>query len=319
MVSHKIHTIAQDLDLIELIPPLKGFSGFIAAWLYRAQISFLVDVGPSTAAAGLLAALNLLDVRHLDYILLTHIHLDHAGAIGQIAAAFPQAPVICHPAGIDHIADPSRLWEATRKTLGATAQGYGPVSAVAKNRLVAADQFQSRALRPVLTPGHAPHHVSYLTAEYLFAGETGGVVLPVAGPSGYMRPATPPRFFLDTALNSLDALIACNPDKLCYGHFGIRNNGVQMLRQHRRQLLLWERIIKEEMAKPGSDDFLKTCTAKLLKVDPQMAGFSSLPPDIQQRENFFIRNSIKGFEGWLKNKPGAGYRVQGTGGADASG
>lgn len=315
-MTHKIHTIAQDLDLIELIPPLEGFSGFIAAWLYRGQISFLVDVGPATTAADLLAALDRLDVRHLDYILLTHIHLDHAGAIGQIAAAFPRASVICHPTAMAHLVDPSRLWEATRKTLGATAEGYGPISAVAENRLVAADQFHIRMLQSVLTPGHASHHVSYLSADYLFVGETGGVVLPAAARTRYMRPATPPRFFLNTALNSLDKLIACRPDKLCYGHFGMRSDGVEMLAQHRRQLLLWEKIIKEQIDNCGPDeDLLPACTARLLKADPQMAGFHSLPPAVQQREKYFITNSIKGFESWLTNKQvqGPGYKVQGKG------
>ncbi len=312
-MSHKIHRIASDLDLIELVPPLEGFSGFIGAWLYRAQISFLVDVGPATTTDDLLAALDQLDVRHLDYILLTHIHLDHGGGIGQIAAAFPRTSIICHPAAIAHLVDPSRLWEATRKILGSIAEGYGPITAVAQDRLVAADRFESRALQALLTPGHARHHVSYLSAEYLFAGETGGVVLP-AVPAGYMRPATPPRFFLDTALDSLDQLIACRPGKMCYGHFGIHDDGLQMLRRHRRQLLLWEKIIREHLAtrRPGQD-LLSTCTARLLEADPQLAGFHSLPPEVQQRETYFLGNSIKGFESWLKNKPGAGSRVQGKG------
>ncbi len=311
-MSHKIHRIAPELDLIELIPPLEGFSGFITAWLYRAGVSFLVDVGPATTAADLLAALERLGVRHLDYILLTHIHLDHAGAIGQIAAAFPPAAIVCHPAAIEHLVDPSRLWAGTRKTLGPIAEGYGPVAAVAKERLAAADRFESPVLQPVLTPGHARHHVSYLTADYLFAGEAGGVVLPVA-PAGYMRPATPPRFFLDTALASLDRLIACRPGKTCYGHFGLYDDGLQMLRRHRRQLLLWEKIIKEQSGRCGPDEDLQaTCTARLIEADSRLAGFHRLAPEIQQREKYFIANSIKGFEGWLKNKPGAGSRSQGT-------
>ena len=86
----------------------------------------------------------------------------------------------------------------------------------------------------------------------------------------------------------------------------------QMLAQHRRQLLLWEKIIKEQIDNCDPDeDLLPACTARLLKADPQMAGFHSLPPAVQQREKYFITNSIKGFESWLTNKQGAGPRVQG--------
>ena len=136
MMKARIDHLADDLSLITLNPPIDGFEDFISSWLYQGETCFLVDVGPASTADGLLKILDEAHIDHLDYILLTHIHLDHAGAIGEIAAAFPQTPIICHPAGIPHLVEPARLWEGTKKVLGSTAEGYGPIQAVAGERFV---------------------------------------------------------------------------------------------------------------------------------------------------------------------------------------
>ena len=126
-MTAKIDNISDELDLITLNPPLESFGDFISAWLYRGEISFLVDVGPSSTADALLNALRNLNVDRLDFILLTHIHLDHAGAVGEIAAVYAQTPIICHPAAIPHLIDPARLWAGTQKVLGSMADTYGPI------------------------------------------------------------------------------------------------------------------------------------------------------------------------------------------------
>jgi len=87
-------------------------------------------------------------------------------------------------------------------------------------------------------------HVSYLTEKYLFAGEAGGVFLSLNSGDEYLRPATPPRFFLEISTGSINTLIERNPERICYGHYGIRENAVNMLKKHRNQLLLWEEIIR---------------------------------------------------------------------------
>ena len=239
-----IEKIVDDLFLIPLTPPIRGFSNFISAWLYRSSTTYLIDVGPSACAPDLMRALQALDVRHLDAILLTHIHLDHAGAIGEVAEAFPQVPIICHQVAIPHLVEPSRLWEMTKKVLGSMALSYGPIEPVSKNRLQAADRFEIESIKPIITPGHAAHHVSYQSEKYLFAGETGGVFIALPHNRFYLRPATPPKFFLDEALHSVDALIAGSPQMICYGHYGVHADAVEMLRIHRRQLQLWEHLLR---------------------------------------------------------------------------
>ena len=296
----KFEKIADDLFLIPLDLPITGFTEFISVWLYRGEKTFLVDVGPSTTAADLLSALQELNVGHLDYILLTHIHLDHAGAIGEIAGAFPQTPIICHEAGIAHLIEPSKLWEGTKKILGSMALSYGPVQAVEANRLSDVNQFRAEGVTAIITPGHAPHHVSFQTDNYLFAGETGGIYVALPEKKFYLRPGTPPRFFLDVALQSVDALIRSQPKTICYSHFGLNADALMMLEAHRGQLLLWEALIKDEIRDGAAKDRPVACLKRLLKEDPLMAAFDQLPPDIQERETFFLQNSIKGYLGYLE-------------------
>ena len=222
MLDAKINPISNDLFLITLPPPIPGFDDFIGCWLYRENISFIIDPGPSVTSEALARALEELEVSRLDYIFLTHIHIDHAGGVGDIAAHFPESPIICHKAGIPHLVDPSRLWEGSVKTLGETAKAYGPIKPVSSNRFIQADQFKSDIIMPVFTPGHSAHHVSYLTEKYLFAGEAGGVFLSLDSGREYLRPATPPKFFLEISTDSIDALIDKNPMSICYAHHGIK-------------------------------------------------------------------------------------------------
>ena len=300
MLDAKINHVSNDLFLITLPPPIPGFDDFIGCWLYRANISFIIDPGPSVTSEALARALKELKVSRLDYIFLTHIHIDHAGGVGDIAAHFPESPIICHKAGIPHLVDPTRLWDGSIKTLGETAKAYGPIKPVSSNRFIQADQFKSDTVVSILTPGHSPHHVSYLTEKYLFAGEAGGVFLSLDSGREYLRPATPPRFFLEISTDSIDALIEKNPLNICYGHHGIKENAVEMLNKHRNQLMLWEKIIRKEIQKDYDNNFLTSCFNRILKEDPLLAGFSQMNPSVQKREQVFIINSIKGYEEYIK-------------------
>lgn len=298
----KIQKVSDDLSLIALTPPMDGFAGFISAWLYQNDITFLVDVGPSSTAGGLLSILEGLDIRHLDFILLTHIHLDHAGAIGEVTGRFPKTPIVCHPAGIPHLVEPSRLWEGTKKVIGDTALGYGPIQAVSRNRFLDAQQFTSEAIVPIITPGHAAHHVSYSTKAYLFAGEAAGVYYAISRDRFYTRPATPPKFFFNIALESVDKMIASKPKNLCYGHYGMATDAAKMLQNHRRQLFDWKALIGDEIKRSDAEDLIEACVKRLLKEDPLLANFHHLSEEFQERERYFLRNSIRGFVGYLQSE-----------------
>jgi len=301
MEQPSITQFYQDLYLIKLYPPLTGFDNFIGVWLFKGEKNFIVDVGPAVTSQQLIQALNKLNIDHLDYILLTHIHIDHAGAIGDITAHFPKTPIVCHAKGIPHLADPSRLWEGTLKTLGKTAQKYHPFTPAPSDRFILADQFTSSCVTAIETLGHSPHHVSFHTSDYLFAGEAGGVCLSIKTTGDYLRPASPPRFYFDVYLDSIDRLLLLKPQIIAYGHFGLSDDAQNMLKKHRKQLFFWKEVICDIIKHSSYKNIETDCMERLLERDYLMQGFAMMSEDAKKREYGFLINSIRGFVGFLSD------------------
>ena len=286
---------------ILLSPPMAGFEEFISAWVYRGDITAIVDTGPSVTSGDLLAALGEIGLTRPDYILLTHIHIDHAGGAGDMAAAFPEAPVVCHDTALPHLIDPEKLWQGTIKTLGETGRAYGPITAVPKDRLLDVRDFSAADMIAFPTPGHAPHHVSFLADDgLLFAGEAGGVSIDLHPTAPYLRPATPPKFFMETSLASIDRLIEARPQIICYGHTAMKTEAVTWLRRHREQLLRWQDLIAEEVGAGEEPGLVGRCAERLKNTDPLLEGLPFASPAAVRREDFFIQNSIRGFVGYLQ-------------------
>lgn len=293
-----IYPIADNLYRIPLPQPMVGFADFIGAWLVTGPRTLLVDVGPSSSIDRLTEALQTLEIRHLDAILLTHIHIDHSGGIGDLAPRFPETPVVCHPSAFKHLAAPEKLWAGSLATLGERANAYGPIAPVAIERLVDAMTYADFEVAAIATPGHAPHHVSYRIGENLFAGEAGGVYQQV-GDRRYLRPATPPRFFLETSIESLDRLRDSGARRLCYGHVGAVTDPESMLSAHREQLLRWRDTIAALRPPNEGETDLDGILEQLLNGDPLLAPWKDLSPEEREREAGFLLNSIKGYLGYL--------------------
>jgi Zn-dependent hydrolases, including glyoxylases len=223
-----------NLFLINLDQEIEGFRDFIGAWLYRDEaVTFLVDPGPASSIDRLKSALDKMGVDEIDYILLTHIHIDHAGGTGKLLGYFPDAEIVCHPRGIKHMIDPVKLWEGSLKVLGDVARAYGEIVPVPRDSICFRETIEtgSDVIEAIETPGHAVHHLSYLFNECLFAGEAAGVqqLLPN---KIYTRPGTPPRFDLEIWLASLKRVIVerPNPDKPEIGNIKIENLKVKLRR-----------------------------------------------------------------------------------------
>ena len=288
-----------DCKLIEIKQKLPGFNKFIGSWFYSGDINFVVDVGPANSVFRLIEALTEMKVETIDYVFLTHIHIDHAGGLARFLAHFPMAKVICHEKGIKHLVYPEKLWEGSAKVLGEISELYGRLSPVEEKYFISQNDTLNKDIVVIETPGHAPHHLSFIYDGYLFVGEAGGNYLPVLGKE-YLRPATPPRFHLTTFLNSIERLIQLEDMQICYAHFGKADSSHEMLNRNKDQILRWEKIIRRERSFDASD-LVERCVKRLLSEDPELSAFHSMESIVQKRELFFIQNSIKGYLQYLES------------------
>lgn len=286
--------------LIELIPDMPGFDRFIGAWVCPGRENVLVDVGPSSAVDRLITGLKTMGVERVNTVLLTHIHLDHAGGLGTFLEHYPMAKVICHDMGIRHLVDPSALWAGSRKVLGRVAETYGPLKPLEREVLISHRDARIDGLEILETPGHAPHHLSFSYQGALFPGEAGGNYFALED-TDYMRPATPPLFFMENCLKSIDNLLSLEDSAIFYPHFGRAERAHPLLKRHRKQLLRWEEIIREEAAS-GDSLLVERCLDRLLGEDPELRAFPSMTPEARERERFFMTNSVAGFLGYIERE-----------------
>lgn len=217
------------------------FASSIAAYaIPHADGAALVDPGPESTleslAAGLAAhGLQPADVTH---VLLTHIHLDHAGAAGWFAARGAQ--VLVHPAGAPHLLDPGKLLASARRIYAERMDElWGPFRPVEAARLtevrdgaqIAVGGLRFTALH---TPGHAEHHVAYLFEDACFTGDVGGVRMP--GDLYLRLPFVPPETHLGRWRASLERIRAAGPRRLAPTHFGVYEDAAAHLDLARRLL-----------------------------------------------------------------------------------
>ena len=193
----------------------RGTDRVIGAWDVRGMV---VDPGPEPCVPALLGGLGDRPPRAL---LVTHIHLDHSGAAGALVSRFPELPVYVHARGAPHLADPSKLLDSAGRLYGDRMEAlWGDVVPDPEENLrVLEGGEEVHGLRVAYTPGHASHHVSYFDPETgdAFVGDVAGVRIT----PGYVVPPTPPPDIdLDAWNESLDAIAALDPRRLCLTHFG---------------------------------------------------------------------------------------------------
>lgn len=216
--------------VVEIDTLLGGWERITAGYLVGGPRPVLVETGSQTSVAAVLQALGTLGVGPADLagIAVTHIHLDHAGGVGDLARAFPAATVYVHEKGARHLADPTRLVDSAARVYGSLLDSlYGRLDPTPAERLhVLAGEEQvdlgnGRTLTAIDSPGHAKHHLGLLDSSsgLLFAGDAVGVRLP---DGGVLRPATPPPDFdLDQALDSLARFAAHRPSTVALAHYGV--------------------------------------------------------------------------------------------------
>ena len=216
--------------VVEIDTLLGGWRRISAGYLVTGPNPVLVETGSQSSIAVMLASLAELGVQADDLasVVVTHIHLDHAGGVGDVARAFPTAKVYVHEKGARHLVDPTRLVRSAAMVYGPLLDSlFGRLDPTPGERvhvLRDGDEIDiggGRALRAIDSPGHAKHHLGLMDSAsgLLFAGDAVGVRLP---DGGVLRPATPPPDFdLDAAIASLRRFRGTRPSAIALSHYGL--------------------------------------------------------------------------------------------------
>jgi glyoxylase-like metal-dependent hydrolase (beta-lactamase superfamily II) len=235
-------------EVYQIDTMMAGYSHITAAYLIRGDAPCLVETGTAPSAPIVRDALASLGVGPADLatVVVTHIHLDHAGGAGDIAEMFPAAQIVVHELGARHLADPSRLMASARMVYGDELdQLFGALAPTPAERIRTVGQTGSidlgggRRLRSYYTPGHALHHVGLIDSASgdLYVGDAAGVFIP---DTGDLRPATPPPDFdLATALRSLHTFAELGPTRLLFSHYGAVDAVGETLERAADEINLW--------------------------------------------------------------------------------
>jgi glyoxylase-like metal-dependent hydrolase (beta-lactamase superfamily II) len=204
----------------------------------------LIDPGPSSCLPTLLEGLGDWRPRAL---LLTHIHLDHAGASGSLVRRWPELEVYVHERGAGHMADPTRLLDSARRLYGDNMDRlWGEFVAVPEDRLrilKGGERLFGGAFEVAYTPGHASHHVSYLHERTAYVGDVGGVRIIDSGPA--IPPTPPPDIDIEAWKDSLDLITAWKPQRLAMTHFGASEEVEDHICQMIERLDTWSALARE--------------------------------------------------------------------------
>ena len=242
--------VAENIYLIDNLVYSMPRSGSV--YLINEEKKALVEVGPPSSVDSVLNGIRAAGVEpeDIDYIVVTHIHLDHSGGAGVLLTHMPKAKVVAHHLDIRHLVNPQRLINSMRKVQG---DGFwakvGQVVAVPSPRVQAVhggdtiELGSQQTLRIIDAPGHSPNHICIFETRNggVFSGEAAGslmadgkIILPVN---------TPPAFDLEQYVATIDRLMKLNPSMLYYSHFGVTSAVQDNLEQAREKALIWDDIV----------------------------------------------------------------------------
>jgi glyoxylase-like metal-dependent hydrolase (beta-lactamase superfamily II) len=297
-LGHGVHS----LDTL-----MSGYEGITAGYLIASDRPCLIETGTARSAPAVRRALDSLGIgpNDLATIAVTHIHLDHAGGVGDLAEAYPAAEIVVHERGARHLADPERLMGSARRVFGDLMDTvFGELRPTDHARIRAVGEVGSidlgsgRALTTYYSPGHAQHHVGLLDSASgdLYVGDAAGIFIPE---TGAIRPSTPPPDFdLDAALASLRHFADLAPQRLLFSHFGPVSHVGSALEEAAVELLDWVEGVKETRANALDLDH---AVAMLRSRTVERYGLLTAAPEVD--EKFEVLSSteanINGINRWL--------------------
>ena len=277
--------------------PYHGRTGILSTYVVEGEKVTVIDPGPASQVPGVIEELDKLEIEEVSTIALTHIHLDHAAGCWVILERYPSATVHCHPRGVEHMVNPSKIKAAARETLGDTLEEYGEIRGIPKEKVHSSIDGERLSLggtelQVLFTPGHSSHSQSYfeLRGKLLFAGDAAGHI---PDNLGAVIPASPPPYNPVHATESLIRMESLAPKVLCVSHFGFYDGAVEWLRDFKKQVMLWERVVSKGF------DLGRTLTEiyqAILDEDLEAQKLVSLDPKAESH----IYSSLAGFMSYTK-------------------
>jgi glyoxylase-like metal-dependent hydrolase (beta-lactamase superfamily II) len=298
-----LHTSQIGKNLYQVDLETGGLKNLICSYIIKGKKTLLVESGPTNSVPKLLSGLQELKVNleDVEFVAVTHVHLDHGGGVGSLLKFLPNAKVIVHPRGMPHLIDPERLWPSSQMVLGFVSEIFGKPEPVAKERIIpitesSFDLDNGGKLMVVETLGHASHDLSFHESFNggVFPGDAAGTYFPE---HDVVTPSTPFPLHLGAALASLDKLISLNPTVLYYSHFGKVNNAIKRLEDYKLQLKLWAKISEDGASKNQS---LEEIRDRILADDPIMHRLAGILKSNKIYAMTVLQNSVEGFIDYAK-------------------
>ena len=291
----------------------------------------LIDSATVHSVPRVLAALAAVGIApgNVDWVMLTHIHLDHAGGAGALLQVLPNARLTVHPRGARHLIDPSKLWQATVAVYGqdVAEASYGRIVPVAAERIVETTEgatitLAGREFRFIDTPGHARHHVVIRDGAtgHLFTGDMFGIAyrdLDVAGRPFIIPSASPSQFDPDDTIDSIDRLLTLEPGAVYLTHYAQRRDvpalGARLKRLTRRYAAIAEAALAREAGAtateaaiiarlPALQGRIRTGLEKLYLGELRTMGSERSDDDIRRSLAIDISLNADGLIDWLRSR-----------------
>ncbi len=253
-----------------------GVPNYGSVYVVDAAEPAVVDTGTGRNRDHVLDAVERVgvDTDAIRHVLLTHVHLDHAGGAGYLADACPDATVHVHEAGAPHLVDPDRLVAGTKEAVGDQWEFYADPVPIPETRIDTltdgdAVDLGDHTVSVHHAPGHAPHQTMFFDSDdgVLFTGDAAGIYVP--GPNVVKETSPPPQFDLEQCLDDVRAVETIAPDTLCFGHFGAVPYRPDLMADYKRTLVEWVEAVRQQRAELGADDAV--CDHFADTADPALA------------------------------------------------
>jgi glyoxylase-like metal-dependent hydrolase (beta-lactamase superfamily II) len=312
--AHATDVVDLGNDVFMIDTRMGGYEGITASYLIKGSKPCLVETGTARSAPVVLAQLAALgiDPDDLATIVVTHIHLDHAGGVGDLAKLFPRAQVVVHERGARHLADPAKLVASAHRVFGeAMDRLFGDLLPTPAERLTVLgdkgtiDLGDGRSLAAFHNPGHASHHIGLfdtLTGD-LYTGDAAGVYIPE---TAEVRPSTPPPDFdLVLTLNSLHRMSEANATRLLFSHYGPVTDVASTLDESEAQLHYWVESV--ERARGETEDLDHAIALVAERDRAGRAGFYADLGVVEKHEALSsVAANVMGVARWLDRRGGDG-------------